>query len=66
MDATSGDWSHRKVGVNLLEKLFSDPRWGVARVRALCHSRTIAETDRIQVFKGSIEDRDCVDRYCAT
>jgi UDP-glucose 4-epimerase len=27
----------------------------------LCHSRTIAETDRIEVFKGSIEDRDCVD-----
>jgi nucleoside-diphosphate-sugar epimerase len=28
----------------------------------LCHSRTIPETDRIEVVKGSIEDRDCVDR----
>ena len=51
-----------KVGVNLIERLLSDPRWRVARVRALCHSRTIAETDRIEVVKGSIEDRDCVDR----
>jgi UDP-glucose 4-epimerase len=51
-----------KVGVNLIERLLSDPRWRVARVRALCHSRTIAETDRVEVVKGSIEDRDCVDR----
>ena len=51
-----------KVGVNLIERLLSDPRWRVARVRALCHSRTIADTDRIEVVKGSIEDRDCVDR----
>jgi UDP-glucose 4-epimerase len=51
-----------KVGVNLIERLLSDPRWSVGRVRALCHSRTIAETDRIEVFKGSIEDRGCVDR----
>jgi UDP-glucose 4-epimerase len=41
-----------KVGVNLIERLLSDPRWRVARVRALCHSRTIAETDRIEVVKG--------------
>jgi UDP-glucose 4-epimerase len=51
-----------KVGANLIERLLWDPRWRVARVRALCHSRTIAETDRIEVFKGSIEDRGCVDR----
>jgi UDP-glucose 4-epimerase len=50
-----------KVGVNLIERLLSDPRWRVARVRALCHSRSIAETDRIEVVKGSIEDRDCLD-----
>ena len=51
-----------KVGVNLIERLLSDPRWRVASVRALCHSRTIAETDRIEVVKGSIDDRGCVDR----
>jgi UDP-glucose 4-epimerase len=51
-----------KVGVNLVERLLSDLRWRVARVRALCHSRSIAETDRIEVVNGSIEERDCVDR----
>ena len=48
-----------KVGVNLIERLLSDLRWRVARVRALCHSRSIAETDRIEVVKGRIEDRHC-------
>ena len=51
-----------KVGVNLIERLLSDPRWRVARVRALCHNRTIPENDRIEVVKGSIDDRGCVDR----
>jgi UDP-glucose 4-epimerase len=51
-----------KVGVNLIETLLSDSRWRVARVRALCQNRTIPETDRIEVVKGSIDDRACVDR----
>jgi UDP-glucose 4-epimerase len=51
-----------KVGVNLIERLLSDPRWRVARVRALCHNRTIPENDRIEVVKGSIDHRGCVDR----
>jgi UDP-glucose 4-epimerase len=51
-----------KVGVNLIERLLSDPRWRVARVRALCHNPTIPETDRIEVVKGSIDDLGCVDR----
>src|SRR6185437_14775663 len=51
-----------KVGVNLIERLFSDPRWRVTRVRALCHNRTIPETGRLEVVKGSIDDRGCVDR----
>jgi nucleoside-diphosphate-sugar epimerase len=55
-----------KVGVNLIERLLSDLRWRVARVRALCHSRSIAETDRIEVVKGSIEERDCFDRLIPT
>jgi UDP-glucose 4-epimerase len=28
------------VGVHLIERLLSDPRWRVARVRASCHNRT--------------------------
>ena len=51
-----------KVGVNLIERLLADPRWPMARVRALCHNRTIQEADRVEVVKGSIDDRGCVDR----
>lgn len=51
-----------KVGVNLVDKLLSDPRWHEARIRALCHNRAIPETDRIEVVTGSIDDRACVDR----
>lgn len=51
-----------KVGVNLLERLLSDPRCSDTRVRALCHNRTIPETDRIEVVKGSIDDGGCFDR----
>ena len=51
-----------KVGVNLIERLLADPRWPISRVRALCHNRTIQEADRVEVVKGSIDDRGCVDR----
>ena len=40
IDAASGNWSHGKVGVNLIESLISDSQWRVARDRALCHNRT--------------------------
>ena len=51
-----------KVGVNLIDKLLSEPRWRDARIRALCHNRALPETERIEVVKGSIDDRGCVDR----
>jgi nucleoside-diphosphate-sugar epimerase len=49
-----------KVGRNLIARLLSDSRFAGARVRALCHNRTLAESDRIEVVKGSIADRDVV------
>jgi UDP-glucose 4-epimerase len=51
-----------KVGRNLLDKLLREPRWREARVKALCHNRTIEETDRVEVVKGTIDDRGAVDR----
>ncbi len=51
-----------KVGVNLVDKLLSEPRWRETRVRALCHNRALPETDRMEVVQGSIDDRGCVDR----
>jgi nucleoside-diphosphate-sugar epimerase len=51
-----------KVGVNLVDKLLSEPRWRETRIRALCHNRALTETGRIEVVKGSIDDRGCVHR----
>jgi nucleoside-diphosphate-sugar epimerase len=51
-----------KVGATLISRLLREPRWRDARIRALCHNRILAETDRIEVVKGSIADRTCVDR----
>ena len=51
-----------KVGANLIAKLLQAPRWREVKVRALCHDRAVAETERVEVVRGSIVDRDCVDR----
>jgi nucleoside-diphosphate-sugar epimerase len=51
-----------KVGANLIAKLLQEPRWREVKVRALCHNRAIAETERVEVVRGSIVDRDCVAR----
>jgi nucleoside-diphosphate-sugar epimerase len=51
-----------KVGRNLVDALLSERRWRQARVRALCHNRTLTETDRIEVVKGTIDDLGCVGR----
>ena len=46
-----------KVGANLIARLLSEPRWSEAGVRALCHNRTIAQTDRMEIVRGSIAGR---------
>ncbi len=51
-----------KVGVNLIGQLLSDLRWREAQIRVLCHNRAIPETSRLEVVKGNIDDRGCVDR----
>ncbi len=50
-----------KVGRHFIARLFADEKRGHARVRALCHNRMIETTDRIEVARGSIAERDvCV------
>jgi nucleoside-diphosphate-sugar epimerase len=46
-----------KVGRRLIERLTAEPALADARVRALCHSRTLDKTDRVEVARGSIADR---------
>ena len=46
-----------KVGRNLIARLLAEPRFAMARIRALCHNRLVDGTERIEVTKGSIADR---------
>jgi UDP-glucose 4-epimerase len=50
-----------KVGTRLISELLAAPRWREARVRALCHNRGIEGSDRIEIVRGSIVDRGCVE-----
>jgi len=54
-----------KVGRHLIAALLDDRRFPKARVRALCHNRVPAETDRVEVVRGSIADREIVARAIA-
>lgn len=51
-----------KVGSNLIAALLADDRWSGWRIRALCHSRLLTETDRLEVVKGTISDRNDVEK----
>ena len=50
-----------KVGSTFIKALLADPKFSKAKVRALVHNRTIPATDRIEVVKGSIADREVAD-----
>ena len=49
-----------KVGQNLIARALADPALPNLRIRALCHNRTLPESDRISVVRGSIASRDVV------
>ena len=51
-----------KVGAAFLSRFLADPRFSEAKVRALCHIRLLDSTDRLEVVKGSIADREDVKR----
>ena len=51
-----------KVGSNMIARLMADPRTQDARVRALCHNRTLPATERVEVVKGTIANRADVER----
>ncbi|MGV3552078.1 NAD-dependent epimerase/dehydratase family protein [Rhizobium sp.] len=46
-----------KVGQALISAVFNDASHAATYIRALCHNRTMAETDRLTVVRGSIDDR---------
>jgi UDP-glucose 4-epimerase len=47
-----------KVGRNLIARLLEQTRFSGARIRALCHNRVIDGSDRVEVVRGSIADRE--------
>jgi nucleoside-diphosphate-sugar epimerase len=49
-----------KVGQALIARLLSDTRWQGAEIRALCHSRSVEESDRLSLVRGSIADPSVV------
>ena len=51
-----------KVGRTFIEAIKREPRWKAARLRALCHNRTLPEDARLSVMRGSIADRSTVER----
>ncbi len=51
-----------KVGQAFVTRLSADPSFSDTRIRALCHNRVLDETDRLEVVRGSIADRDVVER----
>jgi UDP-glucose 4-epimerase len=51
-----------KVGRRFCDRLLSDERWRDTRIRALCHNRSLPESERLSVVRGSIADRAAVER----
>jgi nucleoside-diphosphate-sugar epimerase len=49
-----------KVGRHLLDRFLAEPRFADSWVRALCHSRTLPVTERVQVIRGTIAERTVV------
>ena len=45
-----------KVGQEFLERFLADARFDTARVRALCHNRTLPPAPRLDIVRGSIAD----------
>ena len=51
-----------KVGSNLINRIAAGPRARDIQIRALCHNRVLAEARGLEVVKGTVSDRECVDR----
>ncbi len=50
-----------KVGSNLIRRLRASPRPDLV-IRALCHNRALPAAPGLEVVKGTIADRDSVER----
>jgi nucleoside-diphosphate-sugar epimerase len=46
-----------KVGRHFIERFLAEDRFAAARLRALCHNRTLDRSERVEVVRGSIAER---------
>jgi nucleoside-diphosphate-sugar epimerase len=51
-----------KVGQTFIRRLLRSDAHGAWRVRALCHDRVLEPTDRIDIVRGTVEDRAFVEQ----
>ncbi len=54
-----------KVGQALIARLLSDVQWEGAEIRALCHNRSVEESERVSIVRGSIAERAVVQQAMA-
>src|SRR6185312_6298318 len=54
-----------KVGTNLIKRILSDPQHMDTRIRALCHNRSLPGSERVEIVRGNIADREAVDAAMA-
>jgi UDP-glucose 4-epimerase len=54
-----------KVGRHFLARFLADDRFAGMRVRALCHNRALPASERVEVQRGSVADRDVCRRAVA-
>ena len=54
-----------KVGQNFLPRFLAEPRFAEWQVLALCNNRTIPETDRVKVLRGSMNDPETISKAMA-
>jgi UDP-glucose 4-epimerase len=51
-----------KVGRRFIDRVLSEPAYEAFVVRALCHNRALDPAERLEIVRGSIEQREVVDR----
>jgi nucleoside-diphosphate-sugar epimerase len=54
-----------KVGQVFIDRLLADPQFNHFIVRALCHNRVLEPRDRLEIVRGSIEQRPLVEEALA-
>jgi UDP-glucose 4-epimerase len=54
-----------KVGRTFINRVLANPRFDSVMIRALCHHRELEAHDRIEIVRGSIEQRDVVEAVLA-